>query len=82
MFGGVAEGSDDFGAVRDWARTHWAALAPHASGHTYVNFMTDTDNDAVNAAYSAEKYERLVAVKKRYDPTNRFHINHNIVPGA
>jgi FAD/FMN-containing dehydrogenase len=82
MFGGVAEDAEGMTICRDWARTQWAALAPYASGHTYVNFMTDADATAVNAAYSAEKYERLVAVKDRYDPTNRFHINHNIVPAA
>jgi FAD/FMN-containing dehydrogenase len=80
MFGGVAEQAEGMDECREWARTHWAALAPHSSGHTYVNFMSDTDSAAVDAAYSAEKYARLVSVKDRYDPANHFHINHNIAP--
>ena len=44
--------------------------------------MTDADSAAVSAAWGAEKYERLVAVKDRYDPTNRFRINHNIAPSG
>ena len=82
MFGGVAEDAEGMAVCRDWVREHWAALAPYASGHTYVNFMTDSDSAAVKAAYSTKKYERLVAVKNQYDPENRFHINHNIVPGG
>jgi FAD/FMN-containing dehydrogenase len=80
MFGGVCDTETDLDACRTWAREHWSALATHGTGHTYVNFMSDADTSAVRAAWGAEKYERLVAVKDRYDPTNRFRFNHNIEP--
>ena len=80
MFGGVCDGNEEMDACRSWSREHWSALAPHSTGHTYVNFMTDADSAAVHAAWGTEKYERLVAVKDRYDPTNQFRINHNIEP--
>jgi FAD/FMN-containing dehydrogenase len=44
--------------------------------------MADADDDAVRAAWVPEKYERLVAVKRRYDPANRFRFNHNIPPAV
>jgi len=80
MFGGVCEGAGEMDACRAWAREHWSALAAHGTGQTYVNFMSDADSAAVHAAWGTEKYERLVAVKDRYDPENRFRFNHNIAP--
>ena len=80
MFGGVCETEADMPACRTWAREHWSALTAHGTGHTYVNFMSDADTEAVRAAWGSEKYERLVAVKDRYDPANRFRFNHNIEP--
>jgi FAD/FMN-containing dehydrogenase len=46
----------------------------------YVNFLMDEGQDRVRAAYGPEKYERLVAVKRRYDPDNFFRLNQNIQP--
>jgi FAD/FMN-containing dehydrogenase len=66
---------------REWVRTFWSALAPHAPGvGSYVNFMTDPDEDRVRAAYGPHKYERLAQIKAQYDPDNVFHLNANIVP--
>jgi FAD/FMN-containing dehydrogenase len=48
----------------------------------YVNFLGDEGIGRVRAAYPGETWERLVAVKRRYDPTNLFHRNQNIPPGA
>jgi FAD/FMN-containing dehydrogenase len=45
----------------------------------YVNFMTEEETDRVAAAYGAN-YTRLVALKRRYDPDNVFHVNQNIKP--
>ena len=81
MFGGVCDNERDMDACRQWARDHWSALTAHGTGHTYVNFMSDSDPAAVRAAWGSEKYDRLVAVKDRYDPQNRFRFNHNIAPG-
>jgi FAD/FMN-containing dehydrogenase len=47
----------------------------------YVNFLGDEGEDRIRAAYPSETWERLVAVKRRYDPTNLFRLNQNIPPG-
>lgn len=66
---------------RLWVREYWAALVPHASNTgSYVNFMSEFDEDRVRAAYGPEKYERLVDLKAKYDPDNVFHLNANIKP--
>lgn len=62
-----------------WARDFFAASKPFASGGAYVNFMTQDESDRVASAYGPT-YDRLVALKKRYDPTNMFRTNQNIVP--
>ncbi|NUO48223.1 MAG: FAD-binding oxidoreductase [Polyangiaceae bacterium] len=71
---------DRFEAERAWARDYWSALVPHAVGvGSYVNFMSEIDGDRIRAAYG-DKYERLRALKRRYDPDNTFHLNPNIPP--
>ena len=62
-----------------WAREFFKASAPFASAGAYVNFMTGEEGDRVAAAYGAN-YDRLVQIKKRYDPDNIFHLNQNIKP--
>jgi FAD/FMN-containing dehydrogenase len=66
-------------ADRAWARSFWEALRPHSLGAgSYVNAMTEFDDDRVRAAYGSAKYHRLAAIKKGYDPQNLFHHNANI----
>ena len=68
------------GCVR-WAREFWSEMQQFSTGGIYTNFMTeDEGEDRVAAAYSAEKYERLVALKNKYDPTNFFRVNQNVKP--
>ncbi|MGA7934869.1 MAG: FAD-binding oxidoreductase [Kovacikia sp.] len=62
-----------------WAREFFQASAPYASAGAYVNFMTEEEGDRVTAAYGSN-YDRLVKIKKRYDPENIFHLNQNIKP--
>ena len=62
-----------------WARSLFDAAAPFATGGAYVNFLTQEEGERVPAAYG-QNYERLVAVKDRYDPTNLFRVNQNIRP--
>ena len=70
-------------AERAWVRAFWEALRPHASGAgSYVNFMTDFDEDRVRAAYGPAKYDRLARIKAQYDPDNVFHRNANIRPAV
>jgi FAD/FMN-containing dehydrogenase len=66
-----------------WTREFWKAMQPFSTGGVYVNFLSeDEGEDRVRAAYGAATYERLVAVKNKYDPTNFFQMNQNIRPTA
>jgi len=62
-----------------WAREFFNASKPYASAGAYVNFMTEEEGDRIAAAYGAN-YNRLVEIKRRYDPENIFHLNQNIKP--
>jgi FAD/FMN-containing dehydrogenase len=64
-----------------WSRAFFDAAAPFALGSVYVNFMTQEEGGRVADAYGPN-YERLVAVKSRYDPHNLFRCNQNIRPAA
>jgi len=63
----------------EWARNFFKASAPYASAGAYTNFMTEDEDNRVAAAYGSN-YDRLVQLKKRYDPENVFHFNQNIKP--
>jgi FAD/FMN-containing dehydrogenase len=60
-----------------WAREFFEAARPFASGGAYTNFMTADETDRVRSAYGAN-YDRLAAIKRRYDPDNVFRHNQNI----
>ncbi len=64
-----------------WAREFFAKSKPFASGGAYVNFMTEEETERVAAAYGPN-YDRLVALKEKYDPANLFCMNQNIKPRA
>jgi FAD/FMN-containing dehydrogenase len=68
-------------AARPGLTALWARLAPHADG-AYSNFLGTTTDDDVAAVYPAATYERLAAVKRRYDPSNLFAGNHNVRPAT
>jgi len=66
-----------------WAREFWEAMQPFSTGGVYVNYLgreVDEGPERVRAAYGAEKYQRLRALKERYDPTNLFRLNQNVRP--
>ena len=63
-----------------WTRELHAAMRPYATGGAYLNFIGNEGNARVRAAFGDEKYARLVALKRRYDPDNVFHLNQNIPP--
>ena len=65
----------------EWVRSYFDALHPHSAGGAYVNFMGDEGEDRIRASYR-DNYDRLVAVKKKYDPQNLFHVNQNIKPNG
>ena len=71
--------AEGFDAEREWARSYWSALEPHHMG-VYVNFLMDQGEEAIRNAYGPEKYDRLKALKRKYDPDNFFRLNQNISP--
>ena len=77
----VAPTAELLDADRAWVRSFWSDLVPHAgSVASYVNFMSEFEEDRIRASYGAAKYQRLSQVKARYDPGNLFHHNANIRP--
>lgn len=71
----------DDGSFTGWARATFAATAPYAAAGAYVNFLTQDEQDRVQSAYGPN-FERLAAVKARYDPDNMFRVNQNIAPAV
>ena len=63
----------------DWARGIHKATEPYSQG-VYVNFISQEGADRVRDAYTPEVWERLVQVKRKYDPGNIFKLNQNIKP--
>ncbi len=63
-----------------WARGTYDAIKPYLEDRRWLNYLDHDDaEDAVRSAYGPN-YERLAAVKRRYDPDNLFRLNHNIQP--
>ncbi|ETN94391.1 FAD-binding oxidoreductase [Zhouia amylolytica] len=67
--------------VTKWCKGYFDALTPYAMGGAYVNFMMEEGQDRVKASYRGN-YDRLAAIKAKYDPGNFFHINQNIKPAG
>ena len=62
-----------------WARETIDALSPYMADRSYMNYLPADDQDRVRHAYG-RNHERLVELKRRYDPDNLFRLNHNIDP--
>jgi FAD/FMN-containing dehydrogenase len=62
-----------------WVREYYEATAPLSEEGGYINFMSADDQSRIKANYKGN-YERLVDVKRKYDPDNLFHLNQNIKP--
>ena len=65
--------------ITHWSRQYYDAMAPFARHGAYINFMMKEADENVKAAFG-NNYQRLVKVKKKYDPENFFHVNQNIRP--
>jgi FAD/FMN-containing dehydrogenase len=76
---GVDPDPDKAGLIKERTIRYWEALHPYSAGGAYVNFMMDEGVDRIRAAYQ-DNYDRLAAIKQKYDPTNFFHVNQNIRP--
>lgn len=63
-----------------WARELFAAMAPHATGGVYVNFMPADESQRVAKGAYGHNYERLAKLKAKFDPDNLFRLNQNIGP--
>jgi hypothetical protein len=66
-------------AAMNWVDRSWEAMQPYSHQGTYVNFLSVPGDDAVKLTYGAN-YARLALLKRRYDPSNFFHLNRNIKP--
>lgn len=62
-----------------WTRAFWDALKPFLADAAYVNYLGEVTDEGVRTAYG-KKYDRLAALKAKYDPTNFFSMNQNIKP--
>jgi len=65
-----------------WTRELWDAMRPYTSDAAYLNYVGDEGQERVKSSYGRPNYERLVALKRKYDPTNFFRLNQNIAPDA
>jgi FAD/FMN-containing dehydrogenase len=74
-------GQDPADAEGRHARTEhvWQAMRPYVDG-VYINYLGDEGQARIHEAYPKAVYARLAALKQRYDPTNLFHLNQNILP--
>ena len=80
VIAGIDPDAKKAGAVTQWTKAYWDAVHPFDLGGAYPNFMMDDEGDARLKATYGDNYARLVAVKKKYDPTNLFRVNQNIKP--
>jgi FAD binding domain/Berberine and berberine like len=62
------------------ARGYSAALAPWAIGGGYLNYASEAASDSLETEFGVRRLERLRAVKRQFDPDNRFRFNHNVAP--
>jgi hypothetical protein len=81
MIAGVDPDPANNNKISDWARNYWEALHPYSAGGAYVNFMMDEGEDRIKATYG-DNYDKLAAIKAKYDPDNLFRVNQNIKPGV
>ena len=83
IISGWEDPSEEYANIR-WARGVYDALMPFSTGATYLNtlgFSEDLAEGRVKEAFLPDTYQRLVALKSKYDPTNLFRLNANIKPG-
>jgi FAD/FMN-containing dehydrogenase len=75
------DGADDKPGRQAWVEALSAALQQGDDG-AYANFLLEEGEARIRAAYPGETWDRLVAIKARYDPGNLFRLNQNITPGG
>jgi FAD/FMN-containing dehydrogenase len=75
----TTESREGFDEEREWSRDFWSALAPYHTS-VYVNFLMEEGEERIREAYGTDKYQRLQALKREYDPENMLSLNQNIPP--
>lgn len=78
---GIWPDKKDTEANTAWLREFWKQMQPHVAASVYVNYLGHEESERVREAYGPN-YDRLVALKNKYDPTNFFRFNQNIQPSA
>ncbi|KRP94772.1 oxidoreductase [Bradyrhizobium yuanmingense] len=80
VIAGIDPNPQKAGEITRWTKGYWEAVHPYSANGCYVNFMMeDGDDNRLRATYG-DNYDRLVALKAKYDPTNFFRVNQNIRP--
>jgi FAD/FMN-containing dehydrogenase len=74
-------GSTDADRHIAWTREFADAMTPFRSGDYLLNFLGDETEDTIKATFGTN-YQRLVEVKRHYDPTNFFRVNQNVKPSS
>jgi FAD/FMN-containing dehydrogenase len=82
VIAGIDPNPQKAGPITRWTKAYWDAVHPFNPGGAYSNFMMDDEGDARVKATYGDNYNRLAALKKKYDPTNFFRVNQNIRPAA
>ena len=77
----VAQWMDQRESHIAWAKETFDSLRPCMAGRSYINNLIAEDGQKVHEVWGAN-YQRLVEVKRRYDPGNVFRLNHNINPAG
>jgi hypothetical protein len=79
--GCCTENAEGFDEERQWVRDFWSALESYQTS-VYVNFMSDGEESEarIRAAYGPDKFDRLKALKREWDPDNFLRLNQNISP--
>jgi hypothetical protein len=78
VVGSWTDPADDAKNMR-WVRGYWEAMRPYLNTAAYVNYLDADEQERVKTIYG-KKYDQLVAIKDKYDPTNLFRLNQNIRP--
>nr|MBA3739055.1 BBE domain-containing protein [Actinomycetota bacterium] len=79
VIAGMWPDPSDNDANTAWVRDYYEATAPLSEAGGYVNFMAGDDQSRIRDNYKGN-YDRLVQVKRTFDPENLFHVNQNIAP--
>ena len=79
---GIDPNPQKAGPITPWTKAYWEAVHPFNLGGAYPNFMMDDEGDARLKATYGDNYQRLTAVKRKYDGANLFRVNQNIRPAA